>query len=347
MPDPDFKTVSASQVPEMLNQSNWGTRLTLYHEFIERIPTEKKQNGRMRIGKLFEGMILEMTAERLDLEVIPNTEQDYLRHDSLPLGCTRDARVLCPTRGQGSIEAKAIDQFSWQRNWTEKGGPKMYEVQLQTQMVVRGDAWGALAVYIYNEGDDGRLIIYERKPIEAAQKRIITEAELFMKSVEDRNPPSAFGLPVEMETLNFMYPEVDPGRVIEASERIDIAELARMWKWASEQKASFTKIEKDLKPKLVQFMEDAVRAELAGGVTVEVSKSTVAGGVVMLPADIRKGLKYVLNNEGLTVADRESVEAAMNWAEITRKPGVQNRMKVIDREGEVDPPEYRSTLEAG
>lgn len=349
MPDVDFKTVSASQVPDLLNISPWGTRLMLHHQFVRRVHEDRKQSNRMKIGKLFEALILELTAAELALEVQHNTEAAYLRHPTLPLGCTVDATVLCPTRGYGVVEAKAIDKYEFIRSWTETAAPAYYEAQHQEEMMIPHPvhgmpAWGVIACFVYNEGADGRLVLYERLPNEKAQARIALEAEAFMADVAADKAPPAFGLPVELGLMSELYPEADEAKVIEAEDNFEMAEHARMMDWARKQKSSFEKAEKEMKPKLLAFMQDAGFARLAGGVRVRVRKPQMAGNVVMLPADLRKrlhGYASGLRDIGQTTAAAAITEAA-EWCQIMRVPGVQNRIVVTEDENapelEIDAP---------
>jgi len=347
MPDPDFKTISSSQAPALLNLSQWQTRLMLWRQFRDRIKDESGESLRMRIGKLFEPLILEKAAEALSLEVVPNAEQVFERHGTLPLGCTVDAEVFCPTRGPGIVEAKAIDVFSWRDGWSETHVPRMYRVQLQEQILVRGYTWGVIACLIYNEGADGRLIIYEFKVHEAAQNKIASEATLFFESIAQNKPPDAFGLPAEIDTLGHMYPEVNVERVIEAADNVAMAEMARMYAWARLQRSSFAKIERDLKPKLVRFMEDAAAAHLAGGVHIQMGKSPRAGQIVMLPADLRKRLESVAVNLPVDSPAREAVQEAMEWVKILKRPGISSRLKVFDPDADAPIDDTDTILGAG
>lgn len=355
MPDPTFQTISSSQVPDLLNISPWGTRLTLFNQFARRIHEDRKQSVRMKIGKLFENLILEMTADALALEITPNRGADgepvYVRHPEHPIGCTVDADVFCPTRGPGTVEAKAVDKYEWRRNWTESTVPKIYDAQLQEQMAVRGHGWGIIACLIYNEGTDGRLQLYERRPIPSAQERIIAEARTFFDDLAAGKVPSPFGLPIELAICNEMFPEVDNPEILDATGDIDMAETIRLYKWTADQARGFSRAEAEMKPKVVAYMKDHERAVLAGGVRVRLRKPTMAGQVVMLPADVRKGLRRVaeyLEKSIPLVPEKnpllEPVIAALEWAHIVKQPGVQNRLAIEDDGDDVPVDDDKSTI---
>lgn len=348
MPDPLFKTVSASQVPELLNLSKWGTRRTLHHSFKHQVPDDKNQTVRMKIGKLFEPIILEQTAEALTLQVEANENEEYVRHDSIRIGATRDAQVFCPTRGRGVVEAKAIDKYEFAKNWTENKVPQVYEVQLQAAMMATGDTWGVIACFVYNEGDDGVLYLYERRPNAKAQKRIAEEIEKFFADLDAGIDPPVFGLPCEMDMLNEEYPDTDEdAEPIQDPENFEMTETARMFRWLKEEENGAKRAHKELQAKIVDYLKDKPGAMLPG-VTVTIKKIHMAGKVVMLPPKIRAGLKRALQCEGLYQNERDSIQAALDWCEVIKQPSVQNRITVsADGEGLEGVSTTPSTLEAG
>ncbi len=357
MPDPEFKTISSSQVPDLLQLSPWGSRYTLFHQFRQRAYEERTQTVRMKIGKLFESLTLELTAEKLTLEVHPNRGPDgepvYLRHASLPLGCTEDAAVFCPTRGHGTVEAKAVDAYEWKRNWTKAKAPQMYEAQLQAQMLVKGDTWGVIACLVYNEGTDGVLRLYERRPHHDSQSRIAAAAVEFFADLESGNEPSPFGIPIEIDVVSELYPEADPKKIIEDPDNFDIAEKARLYAWTVEQKTGFERAEKSMRPQILGYMKDAAMAAVAGGVRIKVNKPQIAGQVVMLPAELRKKMKrcideYLWQHPDINYSLFDEVlHEAIDWCHIAKRPSIQNRISIVEGEEEIAPTERPSILEAG
>lgn len=347
MPDSEFKTVSSTEVPELMNISKWGSRKLLWLGFRNRRRHELKQTGRMSLGKLFQPLILARTADDLALDVIPNDADEYVRctDPNIPLGCTRDGLVICPSRGRGVVECKAIDQFRWSSEWSETAAPIYYEVQLQVQMIVEGAAWGVIACYIYNEGDDGRLVLYERRINEKLRDQIIALAREFLSDVENGVEPPAIGIPEETEALNELYPEPDPTKIIEVDD-IKIAEESRMFEWAGRQESSAKKTRDQIKAKLLDVAKDAGIVKLPG-VVVEIAKGAGAGQTVMLPANLRKRLKDVyslLESAPVVGCDdaRAAIKDAMEWAQVIRKPSVRTTIKV--RETEPSPSFDQSTI---
>lgn len=333
MPDSEFLTLSATEIPALLGLSPWQTPLMLYHEFKKRERVERPQSLRMKLGKFFEPEIMAMAAERLVLELRPNTEQTYHRHPMLPIGCTMDYDVQCPTRGYGIVEAKAIDKDEFKKNWTETAGPRMYEVQLQTAMLATGATWGVLAPFIYNDGENGILELYERRPHAKARARITHAARQFFTDLEDNRPPPVFGNPIEIDLMNELYPEVEEAKILDATDDFETAEMARLYQWTDEQAKGFARAAAEMKPKLLGFTKDHALTRLGGGVSVRVSKPQMAGQVVFLPFALRQRLLAVakfLDEE--TIHSSAAVREACEWAHIVRKPGIQNRLSIRESE---------------
>lgn len=103
-------------------------------------------------GTRLQPLIIEQAARDLKLDVFPC--DTYVRNGNL--GCTRDAEIICPDRGPGALEVKAVfDYKTWMREWD--GGnsvPRHIEIQHQTQMLV-GDgkvpfSWGVIAAWVAN-----------------------------------------------------------------------------------------------------------------------------------------------------------------------------------------------------
>src|SRR5262245_43707736 len=183
MPDPDKRTVSATQAAALWNRSPYLTRWMLWQHFAKGVPFADRADARMRWGKKLQPLIIDEAAAHLALEVHPNGGDQYVRAGQL--GCTRDATIICPDRGPGALETKCVfDYATWMREWD--GGravPQHHEFQLQQQMLVGdGDGgpfnWGVIAAWVA-----GDMYYFERKPIVELWTRLVTEAAAFFDDV--------------------------------------------------------------------------------------------------------------------------------------------------------------------
>lgn len=219
MPDPEKKSVSATQASALWNLSPYVTRWMLWQHFANGMSIEPETiDDRIREGKRMQPLVLERAANELRLQVIPNDES-YVRRGQI--GCTRDAVIVCPDRGPGALETKCVFDY---RTWmTEFGGgafvPRQMEIQLQVQMLV-GDGrdpyeWGVLAIWVA-----ASQFYFERAPMPDLWRDLVTEADKFFEDVATWREPDPFGMPVELPYLEAVYPTKE-GTVLDLRERED------------------------------------------------------------------------------------------------------------------------------
>lgn len=328
MPDPQKLTVSASQAPALFNQSPYQTRRTLFEHFAHGFDIDGDGGGRLDFGKFVEPFVLDQAAERLRLEVTRNHAAEYVRHPSIPIGCTRDASVWCPDRGKGVVEAKAVDYFRFRETWTESAAPIHIEIQLQAQMLSEGASWGVIACMVGN--NDG-LLLFERRPIERMWEDLERESRRFMEEVANDNPPSAFGHVDEVAALAHLYPAVVPAKRLELLGDRALAENVRLYKWAQESKAQAERLEKQFKPKLMDLMGDAEFLRVFGA-EVKCSKSTSAPTILALPLETQAKLKRIFRTYDLSPEDKDALIEAFDWNIQTRAGSVRTSLtvKLID-----------------
>jgi hypothetical protein len=257
MPDPTKKTISATQTPALWNLSPYYTRWMLYHHFANGMPLDSEENARMAWGKKLQPLIVEQAAQDLHFEVRPNADDTYHRRGLV--GCTRDATIICPSRGPGALETKCVfDYRYWMQDW--RGGeaiPKPHEIQLQQQMMV-GDEdgepykWGVIAAWVA-----GDVHYFEREPVPEFWTMIEGEARDFFQSIADKAEPEPFGVPLELPWLNELFP-VEPKKVLDLSADGEThLEIARMYANAKEQEAAGARTAEPLRARLLALAKDA------------------------------------------------------------------------------------------
>jgi hypothetical protein len=322
VPDVLKQTVSASQIAGIYNRSPWETRWSLWHWFRNSVEIAA-DNSRTDFGKFCEPFIMAQVQERLRLEVQHNAAGEYKRKGSL--GCSRDARIFDPTRGEGIIQAKTCARQIWKETYTDSLCPPHIEMQLQCEMAVHDAAWGIVAVMI---GQNDQLFLYERQPNKELQARMEDEARAFLDSVAAGQEPSPFGSAVELPVLDALYPTVTPGKVITMTDET-IAEAARMMRWADEQSKFFSRVYDQKRAIIAAAAGDAQRLELPG-VMIEISRSSAKGGSVNLPAEIAIGLLKTLTEAAAAGIDPEPIRAAATWSQTTRAESVRTKFRIID-----------------
>lgn len=281
MPDPTKQTLSATQVPALFNASPYVTRWMLLRHFIHGDPIDSPEHNRMDWGTRMQPLLLAQAAEDLHLEVRPNAGDNYIRCGLL--GCTRDAEIICPTRGPGALETKcAFDYAVWMRDWDGgKTPPKQNEIQLQVQMMVGDGAtpfeWGVLGVWIA-----GEMKYFERKPIAELWDAIEVEAAKFFEDVAAKRAGDPFGEPIEWPLLSKLFaPAVGTKMDFRDHPQADkLADDIRLMDWHAEERKGHERGEAALKIKIKSMIGEAEESTFAGGVIVRQKQVDRAGFTV-------------------------------------------------------------------
>jgi predicted phage-related endonuclease len=273
MPDPTRATISATEAPALFNASPWCTRWMLYHAFRNNVNLDIEADDRMSEGLRMQPLILERAARELRLQVVPNSDDSYVRRGRL--GCTRDAIVLHPEKGPGALEVKAVfDYAQWKTKWG--GGdaiPRDYEIQLQQQMHV-GDESGSYTWGIIVAWCGGQHFYFEREPHGKLISELIVEADRFFDDVELGNEPEPFGAPVEIPWLMKLYP-TDETKIVNLRESSLGVRLSRQGRQYNESKRTardHTKVAEVLRSEMVARLKGAGTILLPDGMSIRMGK---------------------------------------------------------------------------
>ena len=249
MPDPERKTVSATQVPALFDASPWTTRWLVY-QHLRGNELPDVSDSRMDWGKRMEPLLLEAAADDLGLRF--ERAQRYRRRG--PVGATLDADWTSPGEGGVALETKCVfDYRSWMQNWD--GGnrvPIYYELQLQTQMLVGDGEYsfkrGYIAAWVC-----GEMKYFERRPDLVLWNEIECRAADLLDAIDRNHEPDPLGVPVEVPLLKTLYPEPEHPEVDLRGELgdIDLAEAARSYRWHAKQRKSHADAEKSFKAQVI------------------------------------------------------------------------------------------------
>lgn len=291
MPDPQMKTVSATQVAALFNLSPYETRWMLHRQF--RGVEVERETERMTWGKLLEPVILFSAAQELRIEMTTNEQAEYVRgplarDKPLILGCTVDAYFEDPEFGKTVIEAKNVDWLQWKEKWSETAAPPHIELQVQAQMAVLGATFGYIACLV--GGNELRL--YRRKIDQDTIALIRVEADTFLVDADRDKAPEPFGEPIEIPYINKLWPAVEPAKVYEyAPEReAEIAETINRFRHAKDQESFYKKMKEGSRAKLLGWTEDAEIVK-AGGLGLKIGKTEIAETTSTRKAHVRNNLK--------------------------------------------------------
>lgn len=307
MPDPTKQTVSASQVAILFNRSPYATPWMLYQDFIGAQPLPDVENDRMDIGKRIEGVILDLAAERLRLDVVRNEKQVYLRVAE-GLGCTTDAMTNCPTRGPGVVEAKNVDRLQWLTGWTDTTAPVHIELQLQCQMAVMGYDWGVIAAFV----GGNELKIYERQYDQSLTSYMELLAGDFLTKVNDRTPPPMDGVTMEIPQLAELRVDDPAPDLVDRTDDQDAFDIVTEYDYWKSQAAFAKKNETRLRPKVlaIEPSADVIRVH---GHLIQIKRKRGTKTLPQLPKCIVDTIVSYLANPDRDPRAVEALSDAMLW----------------------------------
>jgi hypothetical protein len=295
MPDATRKTISATQASALVDASPYMTRWTLYRwlKYGEEIPNP--EDNRMAAGKYLQPYVLKRASRELHFEVHPNVDAEgnepYVSRG--PLGCTRDATIICPDRGPGALDAKCCFAYNiWMEKWGGgKTVPREIEIQLQTQMFVGEGGvpykWGVIGVWCA-----GEMFYFQRKPMPDLWELLETKAREMLADVDAGREPAPFGAPIEVPLLTKLFTTVegkklDLSTLVGAHEgdglaiedagdktRIALMEDARMLNYHSAERLGHERAEKELKARFLALAEDNDEILLPHGVKVKIKQQS-------------------------------------------------------------------------
>lgn len=338
MPDPLRQTVSASQAAGLFNASPYVTRRALYDFFHDNVDLDERENESMSFGKAIESFILRRTADKLALEVVHNFAAEYVRREDAPIGCTLDARVTCPTRGPGIVQAKSVRWQVHKADWTPAKAPLHIEIQTQHEMLVTNAKWGVIACMI---GANEDFLLYERRPDERVYERLLEESRRLMADVANHNRPPVFGEKIELRGIEQTYPEADPEKRLEDMSDADFGQLLRDLDHASKQAAFFSREADHLKVKILDRTQDHGRVRVYSA-EAKINKVPVAESAITLPWPIRSGLMKIEERSAYFAeagVDITAIREAIAWRQVTRKGGIQNRITITPHDEDGPLPE--------
>jgi len=318
MPDKELKTISATQSAALFDASPYLTRWLLWRVFkgidtLEELDAD--DNERMFWGNALEPVIFYETLRRLNLEGRYNEEQDYVRDETLKIGCTPDGEVWHPSKGKATVQVKCVDWFIWKDQWVDDTPPPHIVAQVQHEMLVMGSEWAVIPCLI----GGNELRIYEMYPDEDYQEEILKRVEEFFVSVSNDEEPDPLGVPMEQHAL--LTREYKPKAVADVTGSEEAFNAVQALRHYTPLVSTGNAEIKKAKAKLLA-LSGGCEIVKVHGYGVAVKQSPTKESSVELPDAIRLGLTSALKAGGLDEDDADAIDAAIHWRKVNRKAGV-------------------------
>lgn len=181
-------------------------------------------------------------------------------------------RNMYKDHGAGVLEIKNVDSLVFKKDWQagEDGSyeaPAHIELQVQHQLACIGRTWAAIGVLV----GGNRLELLIREKDEDVNLAIAKKCERFWADLAKGVLPPV-ELPADAEIIGKLYRYAEPGKVMDAPDRADLAALCAEYKAAAEAAKQAEDIKKSARAKLLMEIGDHEKVLLPG--------YTISAGVV-------------------------------------------------------------------
>jgi putative phage-type endonuclease len=218
--------ITSTDCAALFGLSPYKTPFELWHEKRAGERAAFVENERMKWGKRLEHVVAQGIADDQGWVVRPMKE--YVRLVDERIGSSFDFRVLAAAPGDtpddGLLEIKCVDWLQFRDGWTIDEGfleaPPHIELQVQHQLLVSGLRRAHIGVMI--GGNDIRVI--QRDADAGVHAGIRAKVAEFWRSIETGNAPDPV-MPDDAEALIRMYQYAQPGKLFDARQRPDVAQL--------------------------------------------------------------------------------------------------------------------------
>lgn len=213
--------IGGSDAAVLLGLSPWSTPYTLYLDKIGATELQLEQNEPQLWGTKLEGLVADHYAEVTGRTLWAGTEME--RSQERPHMLANTDRIIIKSdrvAEAGVYEGKTA--AGWKAGeWADGKVPLIYQIQLQHYLYVLNMQWGSVAVLIGGQRfeytdldrDDRFLTAY------------LPKADEFWRRVQERDPPTPDGAPVERKAVAKLYQVAHPGEVVPLD--------GRLWDWIS------------------------------------------------------------------------------------------------------------------
>lgn len=254
--------VTSTESAALFNLSPYQTHYELFQQKAGNLPAYIEDNERMQAGRHIEPAIAAMVAERYSVNLRPfktyardgddrmGASFDYYCSDGAPFGFPGE---------KGIIECKNVDSLIFKRKWTDDETPAVIEIQLQHQLELTKDAWGAVMALV----GGNKIAPYVRKRDPEVGQAIRSRIHKFWASIAANEPPP-ITYPDDADIVIALN-QISGGETYDATNDADIAAWAANYDAANEQEKMAAEQKKIMKARILDKVGDASSVLWSGG----------------------------------------------------------------------------------
>jgi len=205
--------VTASRAGALFGVDPYCSPLRLFHEKAGVLDlTMDNDSPVLRRGRLFESAVAEAVREqRPEWQVVKAS--DYLRDPDVRVGATPDFYIHGDPRGLGVLQCKTCTAGVFAREWTDGGVPFVTTLQVVTEIMLSGAAFGAAAA-LKIDPFNVECAVVEVPKHEPSEQRICAAVVKFWDDVANgREPGPDYGL--DRDLIAQLRPHEAVGKTIQ------------------------------------------------------------------------------------------------------------------------------------
>lgn len=269
--------VTSTESSALFGLSKYMTAYELAVRKRELAPPDDDENERTRAGTALQFAIARLASDERGIKVRAmngfatlNDHRMGASYDYEIIGTTEDSPLaaLYAEHGPGVLEIKNVDGWVYKNEWADGEAPAHIEVQLQHQLACCGRKWGLIAALV----GGNRLEILLRHIDWPVVDKIIAKVGRFWNDLAGGILPPVV-LPDDIDILSAVYAHAEPGKVLDAQARDDVAVQAFEYIEAAKAERDAKARKDTAKGKLLQLIGDHERV-IGAGYTI--SAGTVA-----------------------------------------------------------------------
>lgn len=272
--------ITSTESSALFGLSPYATQFELWHRKRDSVQVSIDPNERMEWGTELQFSIAQVLARRNEVQARPIRE--YVSLNDARMGASFDFEIfeeamfdpskggsiittMLRDHGPGIFEIKAVDYGVFRENWkvredNHREAPAHIEIQVQHQMHVRGNKWGAIGVLV--GGNKGYVIVrmYDEKVGTVIEQKV----RAFWQSIADDVPPPPV-FPGDETFITELYCQAQAGKTADLRGVEGIAEIVEQYREAGDREKLGKEDKEIARAKLLMQFGDAARVLVDGG----------------------------------------------------------------------------------
>jgi len=244
------KNINSTDVAALFGVSPYLTPFELFNRLQGNIEDSFQETERTEWGNVLQWSIARKIGKDNKWKV--RAMDEYIFLPEIGMGSSFDYRVGV----DGILEVKNVDASVFRDTWSVDGddieAPPHIELQVQHQLAVSDLSYCYIGALV----GGNRVVLVRREPDEKVIKSIFKKVEQFRDMLEKNKAPEP-DFSRDYEIIRQLYRYASPGKIMDASNDRDLADLCAQYRDLGKQKSEAEKAQKSIKAQILEKIGDA------------------------------------------------------------------------------------------